>query len=56
MKDYIDLEIGYKKSLLNLLECIEEITIKDKEGNSRVVYVKEGINQYMEGINDKATS
>ena len=49
MREYIDLEVNYKKSLLNLLESIEKITIKDNDGSSRVAYIKES-------INDKVTS
>lgn len=58
MKKYIDLEIEYKKNLLQILESINSITIKDEEGNTKVVYVKKGIEQYMnmEDINGKATS
>lgn len=37
--------------LLELLEGIISIKIKDKEGNLKVVYEK-----YMEGINDKVKS
>lgn len=39
--------------LLKILEGIISIEIKDKEGNSKIVYVKEGIDKYMEGANDK---
>lgn len=42
--------------LLKILEGIISIEIKDKEGNKKVIYVKKGIEQYMEGTNDKATS
>ncbi|WP_195954460.1 hypothetical protein [Clostridium tertium] len=56
MEKYIDLEINYKSKLLKLLEDISRIKVTDEEGNTRIVYVKEGINQHMEGINDKVTS
>lgn len=56
MERYIDLEVNYKKSLLNLLEGISRIKVTDEDGNTRVIYVKEGINEHMEGINDKVTS
>lgn len=44
MEKYIDLEVNYKKSLLNLLEIISRTKVTDEEGNTRTVYVKEGIN------------
>ena len=39
MEKYIDLEVNYKKSLLNLLESIEKITIKDNS-KCKVIYIK----------------
>lgn len=42
--------------LLKILQGIISIEVKNKEGNSKIIYVKEGINQHMEDINDKVTS
>lgn len=39
--------------LLEILEGIISIAIKDKDGNKKVVYVKKRIEQYMEGTDDK---
>lgn len=39
MEKYIDLEVNYKKSLLNLLESIKKITVKDNN-NCKVIYIK----------------
>lgn len=54
MKDYINLEIEAKAKMIKFLEGIESIKIRDKEGNWNVVYVKKGISDKLEGMNDKA--
>lgn len=53
MDKVIELEADYKSKLLKLLESAISIEINEKEGNKKVVYVKKGIEQYMEGMNDK---
>lgn len=49
MLSYIDLEVDYKRKLLKLLESISCIKVTDEEGNTKIIYIKEV-------INDKVTS
>lgn len=48
--------MNYESKLRELLEIISYIKVTNEEGNTRLLYVKEGINQHMEDINDKVTS